>query len=178
MATWKTHTALLLSFLISGLTAGAPASAWAQGAPAPAPLSGVDLTVRPALRLMPGLLQVQQAQASTSLSDGARARRRRWAFIGTLAGGSAAVVGGAILGGLALGQAQSFHDQADRGASREDLVNVQTSARQLAFSADMFFGAAVLLGVVSMVLRFGGSPGPAAAPPDPEPAYQVPDGPP
>jgi hypothetical protein len=100
--------------------------------------------------------------------------RRRHPWIATLAAGGATLLSGAVLGGLALGQAAQFHRDVEAGSPREELEALASSTRQLAFSSDMLLGTTALFGLITLVLRFGTATGSTPAPPDLEPAYQVP----
>lgn len=100
--------------------------------------------------------------------------RRRRPWIATLAVGGATLLGGAVLGGLALGQAAQFHRDLEAGAPREQLEGQASSTRQMAFASDMLLGTTALFGLITLVLRFGTASGAPPAPPNLEPAYQVP----
>lgn len=101
-------------------------------------------------------------------------RRRRIPWIATLCVSGATLVAGAVLGGLALDRARAFSLGVDAGAARDDLLGLRGAAHELAFTTDLLLGTAALMGVTTLVLRFGTAQNKAPEPIDLERAYQVP----
>ncbi len=102
-------------------------------------------------------------------------KRRRRPWIGTLIAAGGVAVAGGVLGGVALAQAQRFHQEvAAGGVDRMGLQTLGDGARKEAFATDLLLGTAALLGLVTIVLRFGADTSTPPSPPDIEPAYQVP----
>lgn len=94
-----------------------------------------------------------------------------WTLIGT---GTTLLAAG-VLGGLALDRAGTFHHGVDSGAPRDELLGMRDSARQLAFASDLLLGTSAVLGLVTLVLRFGTGVSTAPTPMNIEKAYQAPE---
>jgi hypothetical protein len=91
----------------------------------------------------------------------------------TLLAGSATLLAGGILGGVALSRASAFHTELAAGADMDELMSTRTSARGTAFACDLLLGTTAALGLATLVLRFG-TVSSAPPTPDAEPAYQTP----
>lgn len=179
----KTQHLALVASLILSLVALPTSRGRAEERPPSALGASPNLMPQTLAQVHPDPAPGAQVSVEVVEDDGRRrvVRRSPWLrplLLVTLATAGLSLVTGAVLGGVALGQKQTFESaRADNSLNRMELESLAQRTRLLAFTSDVFFGASALLGSIVLVLRFGSGGGVQQAPPENlERAYDIPGG--